>query len=123
MPFRTCISPKRSPSLERIRVQLLISIYSREAEESIHSFLRLPRSVSLPSPVRWSPDGRSLVYVDTRDNISNLWSQPLDGGQPKQLTDFKSELIGDFDWSRDGRQLPLTRGTVTNDAIMISGFK
>ncbi len=86
-------------------------------------FFDLPRSVSLPSPVHWSPDGRSLLYVDTRNGVSNLWSQPLDGGQPKQLTDFKSELIGDFSWSRDGRQLALTRGTVTNDALMISNFK
>ncbi len=86
-------------------------------------FFDLPRTVSLPSPVQWSADGRALVYMDTRDGVSNLWSQPLDGGAPKQLTDFKSELIGDFSWSRDGRQLALTRGTVTNDAIMISDFK
>jgi eukaryotic-like serine/threonine-protein kinase len=86
-------------------------------------FFDLPRSASLPSPVRWSPDGRSLHYIDTRDGVSNIWYQPVDGGQPKQLTDFKSELIGDFAWSRDGRQLALTRGTETNDAIMISDFK
>ncbi len=86
-------------------------------------FFDLPRSVSLPSPVQWAPDGRALVYIDTHDGVSNLWSQPLDNGPPKQLTDFKSDLIGNFSWSRDGRQLALTRGTVTNDAIMISDFK
>jgi Tol biopolymer transport system component len=84
----------------------------------------LPRSVSLPNLVTWMPDGRSLLYIDTRAGVSNLWTQPLDGnGAPKQLTDFKSDLIGNFFWSRDGRQLLLTRGTLTNDAIMISNFK
>jgi Tol biopolymer transport system component/serine/threonine protein kinase len=74
--------------------------------------------------VRWSTDGRSLVYIDTRDTVSNLWSQPIDGvGQPKQLTDWKSERIFEFAWSGDGKQLVLLRGIVTSDVVLINDFK
>jgi serine/threonine protein kinase/Tol biopolymer transport system component len=71
----------------------------------------------------WSPDGKSLVYNDTRSGISNLWSQPVDGDKPTQLTDFKSDQIFFFNWSRDGRQLALARGTVARDVVLISDTK
>jgi len=41
----------------------------------------------------WSPDARAIVYIDTRNGVSNLWSRPISDGQARQLTDFKSELI------------------------------
>ncbi|HJZ67989.1 MAG TPA: hypothetical protein VKF81_07705, partial [Blastocatellia bacterium] len=72
---------------------------------------------------RWAPDGRAVHYIDTRGGVSNIWSQPVDGGPPKQLTNFKSDLIFWFDWSRDGKQLVLSRGTVTSDVVLISESK
>jgi hypothetical protein len=72
--------------------------------------------------VHWTPDGRALAYVDRRDP-SNISSQPLDGGPPRQLTDFKSDRVFSFAWSRDGKQLALARGTLTNDVILISDFR
>src|SRR5262249_13507665 len=39
--------------------------------------------------LRWSPDGQAITYVDNRSGVSNIWSLPLAGGQPTQLTDFK----------------------------------
>jgi Tol biopolymer transport system component len=71
----------------------------------------------------WSPDGRSLHFVVGSSGISNIWSQPIDGGQPKQITNFKSDRIFSFDWSRDGKQLALSRGTVNKDAVLINNFK
>ncbi len=71
----------------------------------------------------WSPDGRALVYINTLDGASNLWSQPLDGSTPKQITNFKSDLIYNFAYSRDGRQLALARGSHTRDAVLISEVK
>ena len=68
----------------------------------------------------WSADGRAVLYVDTRGRVSNIWSQPIDGGPPKQLTHFKSELIFVFDLSRDGKQLAVSRGTVSNDVVLIT---
>ncbi len=72
---------------------------------------------------RWSPDGQALVYNDTQGGISNLWSQPLNGGKPAQLTDFKSEQFFFFSWSRDGKQLALARGTTARDVVLISDAK
>jgi eukaryotic-like serine/threonine-protein kinase len=68
----------------------------------------------------WSADGRTVLYVDTRSGVSNIWSQPIAGGPPKQLTHFKSDLIFVFDLSRDGKQLAVSRGTVSNDVVLIT---
>ena len=73
--------------------------------------------------LRWTPDGRSLAFVDTRNGYSNVWSIPVDGGQAKQWTSFKSDQIFFFDWSRDGRQLATARGHWASDAYLIKGFK
>ena len=71
---------------------------------------------------RWTPDGRALAYVDER-NVSTINSQPIGGGPPKQLTDFKPDRIFSFAWSPDGKQLALARGTVNKDVVLISNFK
>jgi len=60
--------------------------------------------------LHWSPDGRALHFVVSIGGISNIWSQSIDGGQPKQITDFKSDRIFAFGWSRDGKQLAVSRG-------------
>ena len=72
---------------------------------------------------RWTPDGRAIAYLVTQNEVSNIWSQPLDGGAPKQLTDFKSEYIFNFAWSRDGQKIALSRGIVNRDVVLITGFK
>ena len=41
-------------------------------------------------------DGNSILYTVTANNVTNIWSQPLDGGQPKQVTDFKEMLMTGF---------------------------
>ncbi|MCM3873683.1 MAG: winged helix-turn-helix domain-containing protein [Pyrinomonadaceae bacterium] len=69
--------------------------------------------------VRWSPDHQSIVYANNPGGLSDLWAQPLDGSQPKQLTYFKVEQIIAFDWSRDGRSLAFVRGVETSDIVLI----
>jgi eukaryotic-like serine/threonine-protein kinase len=82
------------------------------------------KMLSLPSPiVRWTPDGSALTYVDSRSGVSNIWSQPLDGGQPTQLTDFKSDLIFAFEWSRDWKQLACARGIMTSDVVLFNNLQ
>ncbi len=79
----------------------------------------VPQGVLFQSLVRWTPDGSALAYIMNRDGVSNIWIQPLDGGAPKQITNFKSDQIFWFEWSPDGRQLGVSRGAVTSDVVMI----
>ncbi|HEX6625726.1 MAG TPA: LpqB family beta-propeller domain-containing protein, partial [Pyrinomonadaceae bacterium] len=69
--------------------------------------------------VRWSPDGRSIAYPNSPGGLSDIWSQPLDGGPPKRLTDLKAEHILAFDWSRDGRSLAIVSVVETSDVVLI----
>jgi Tol biopolymer transport system component/predicted Ser/Thr protein kinase len=69
--------------------------------------------------VLWTRDGRELTYVDTRNGVSNLWSQPVDGGPPRQLTDFKSGQIFRFAWSPDGKRAALACGSQTSDVVLL----
>ena len=71
----------------------------------------------------WSTDGKSIIYSVNNNNVSNLWSQPLDGSGPTQITDFKGNLITGFAWSRDGKQLACTRGVLLRDAVLITEVK
>jgi TolB protein len=74
--------------------------------------------------IKWTPDGRALAYLDVRSGASNIWSQPLDGGPPKPLTNFdESSQVLSFAWSRDGKQLAMARGRSKADVILISSFK
>jgi TolB protein len=72
---------------------------------------------------RWAADGRAIVFGVTSNGVTNLWAQPVDGSPPKQLTNFASERIFGFDFSRDGKQVALSRGTQTSDVVLISDFK
>ena len=66
----------------------------------------------------WIPTGRALSYLS--GEVSNLWLQPLDGTEPRQLTNFDSNSIWCYGWSRDGKQLATERVRETNDVLVIN---
>jgi Tol biopolymer transport system component/predicted Ser/Thr protein kinase len=72
---------------------------------------------------RWSPDSKGLQYTLTRKGATNIWEQPLAGGEPRQVTDFTSGHIYAFSWSRDGSQLFVARGSETSDVVLLSNFR
>jgi serine/threonine protein kinase/Tol biopolymer transport system component len=83
----------------------------------------LPATGTVATVTQWSPDGKSLLYTLNSNNVSNIWSQPIAGGPPKQVTDFKEKLMTGFAWSRDGKQLACTRGDLTRDAVLVTDMK
>ena len=69
--------------------------------------------------VLFKRDGTGIVYSVRNGQTDNLWLQLLDGSPGKQLTDFKSEFIRDFDYSSDGKQLAIIRGHQESDVVLI----
>ncbi len=77
----------------------------------------VPTGASLP-PIQWTPDSRAIGYINTVNGVSNIWTQPLAGGAPKQATQFTSGEIFNFDWSPKG-DLALARGSESSDVVLI----
>lgn len=71
----------------------------------------------------WNTDGSAVVYVLTTGGVSNLWAQSVNGSPPKQLTNFTSDRIFWFAFSRDGKQVALARGSRTSDVVLISNLQ
>ncbi len=71
-------------------------------------------------PLRWSPDGKAVVYVVGKNGFDNLWYHPLDNKPPQQITSFTSEKIYSFDFSPDGKRLAIARGRRNSYAILIN---
>jgi len=49
---------------------------------------------------RWSPDGKWLAFISTREGGPQIWRLPLAGGEAAKVTSFPSG-ISDFIWSPD----------------------
>ena len=127
---RPSLSPAVSPDGKLIAYAFLddqhkknIAVISEDGGPPIKTLPLSPTVlVDVGVGLRWTNDGKAIAYVDKINGISNLWIQPLDGGQPKQLTNFKSDEIFSYDLSRNG-EIALTRGNLTRDAILIKDFR
>jgi Tol biopolymer transport system component len=73
--------------------------------------------------IGWTPDGRALTYIDVRDGVGNVWAQPLDGGPPRQLTYFMTDLVTQANWSPNGKKIALIRGEDLSDIILLKNFR
>ena len=85
---------------------------------------QVPESTTITTfPIRWKAAGDAITYVRTRNGVSNIWAQPIDGSPARQLTSFSSMLIWSHAWSRDGKYLALARGNFSRDAVMLTDLR
>jgi dipeptidyl aminopeptidase/acylaminoacyl peptidase len=56
---------------------------------------------------RWSPDGKTLAFVSTRQNGPQLWLLPIAGGEARRVTNLAGG-VSDPQWLPDGRGLIVT---------------
>ncbi|MCH2140615.1 MAG: S9 family peptidase [Phycisphaerales bacterium] len=69
----------------------------------------IPRELIFGNPERSnvsiSPDGSMLAFRAPVDGVMNAWVQPIEGGEPRALTNFSDRPIGGVSWSWNGEQL------------------
>jgi len=53
---------------------------SRYRRRASKDFKMVP-TMYFEAGLRWLPGGEAFTYVDNRDGVSNIWSQPLAGGR------------------------------------------
>ena len=51
---------------------------------------------------RWSPDGREIAFLSSREEGVQIWLMAADGGEARRITDLKI-TPGDPEWLPDGR--------------------
>lgn len=105
------------PDVERSRWR--IGVVSSDGGQPLQRFDFPPTVAPGGRFVHWSPDRQSIAYPNSPGGVSDIWLQPLDGSNPRRLTDFKAEQIIAFDWSRDGRSLAVVRNVETSDVVLI----
>src|SRR5256714_705986 len=69
--------------------------------------------------LNFTPDGKAVAYPIRENGVDNIWVQPLDGSQGRQITYFDSEQILNFRWSAEGRSLCILRGHTDSDVVLI----
>jgi eukaryotic-like serine/threonine-protein kinase len=93
-----------------------ISLVSVESGTVLRTLEYDPRHVGF---LRFSPDGKGVVYPMREKGVDNLWLQPLDGGPGRQITNFTALKIYSYQWSLDGKSLALVRGDSPSDLVLI----
>ena len=74
--------------------------------------------LSLHPEYQWSPDGKSLTYIN-RQGIDNIWNLSTEDKKETPITDFNSGKISSFVWSKDKKKIFLIRSIVNSDLILV----
>ena len=56
----------------------------------------------------WRPDGRKIIYLSSKDGISQLWQMAPDGTEKKQIS-FVEADITNYGFNKDGNRVWYTR--------------
>jgi hypothetical protein len=79
-----------------------------------------PREVALLGGlVEFTLNGDAVVYPIRENGTDNLWSQPLDGTQGRQITSFPADSIVQFQFSPDGKNLGVLREHNESDVVLL----
>lgn len=73
-----------------------------------------------PGRLQFSSDGKAIYYPIAEKGVSNLVRQPLDGGLPAQVTDFKELTVYGYAYNWPADRLAITRGKLNSDVVVIT---
>ncbi len=64
----------------------------------------------------WSPDGRWIAYNSDRNGHATIYRKPSDGSGAEELLLTDDQVVVPSDWSRDGKTLLYSRGSVGSNS-------
>lgn len=72
---------------------------------------RLTSGPAFDAQPRYSPDGRSILFVSDRSGSENLWALDVDSGVPRLLTRENGAFFISPEWTPDGERIVVTKST------------
>ncbi len=101
-----------------MHAKLLVTPAS-DSKTILHTF---DTPYGMQSP-QFTPDGKAIAFLLTRNHATNIWEQRLSERAPSQLTTFGSGEMFAFNWSGDGKQLAYSRGQRKTNVILMRSFR
>ncbi|MCK4236064.1 MAG: PD40 domain-containing protein, partial [Candidatus Krumholzibacteria bacterium] len=68
---------------------------------------RMTTSEKSDNHPRWSPDGKRIAFLSSREETPQIYILPVNGGEARKLTDFPGGA-GEMIWTHDGEALIFT---------------
>ena len=87
-------------SLEENKNYKSIWIYNINKKE----FNKITQSNKADFSPKWSPDGKTIAFISTRDDVPQIWQISMEGGEAAKMTNV-STGIDCFKWSPDGKSI------------------
>jgi Tol biopolymer transport system component len=93
-----------------------------EAAENVRRAVRITHQTGQVQTPALDPTDHELTYLSDSGGHGNLWVQPLDGSEPRQITFEKDPglVMGVPIWSPDGNLITFATGRLSGDVRRVS---
>jgi len=114
--------PAISPNGDRISFFQIMrdewNIVVRPADQptELHRFV-VPKNLR-ESTTAWALSGE-LYYIGNDGNLGNIWSQPINGGSTRRVTNFTDRDLSGFTLSPDRSRMAVVRNAERRDVIIV----
>lgn len=96
---------------------LNLLVINLDTGQTVHTF---PDAITANfNHVRFTHDGKAILFVKHQAAGDALWLQPLDQPASHQLTAFKGDTIWDMRYSPDGTQIALVLAHTDSDVVLL----
>ena len=89
--------------------------------ENVNNISNFPVSI-IPPFRRFSPDSQSIDYILAETDGTQIVQQSFDGSNLKPIYTMPDGKIFNFAWSKNGKQLAISRGQQLRDAVLLTEF-